>query len=222
MGALDGDKFSNTYAFYKSPDLKWKGVNIEVDPISYEKLVINRKDDITNIHAAVCSDPQTVHFARGTNSAVGGIWEFATSEYREKWWPGLTIEETVPVQCAPLQVLLNHELGFGNHFFDFWSLDVEGAELSVLQGINFDKVGFGIILVESHEGELLQMDEKIEELLDEKGYRKINDREKFCTAKRGFGRDNWFINKFFERIYVGSDGTKDRKERWQWLNNIGT
>ena len=118
MGALDGDKFSNTYAFYKSPDLGWKGVNIEANPVSYEQLVINRKKDIANVHAAVCSDPQTVHFASGKNSALGGIWEFATPEYRKNWWPGLTIEETLPVQCTPLQVVLDQALGSrGHHFF---------------------------------------------------------------------------------------------------------
>lgn len=214
MGALDGNRFSNTYAFYNSPDLRWKGVNVEVDPISYERLVINRKDDIANVNAAVCSESQTIHFARGKHSAVGGIWEFATPEYRDRWWAGMTLEDTVPVMCAPLSVILDQELGKGHHYFDFWSLDVDSA-LSVLEGTDFDRVGFGIIIVEKHPGELSVMDEKIEELLNTKGYARIGNEEKLCDTINN--RDYWFMNQDFERIYAGSMGAKHRKERWQWL-----
>ena len=35
--------------------------------------------------------------------------------------------------------------------FDFLSLDVEGAELSVLESINYDRVQFGIVFVEADE-----------------------------------------------------------------------
>jgi FkbM family methyltransferase len=209
MGALDGDRFSNTHAFYSSPDLGWKGVNVEVDPESYARLVINRKNDIANVHAAVCDDTRTIHFAMGTSKAVGGIWEFATEDYREKWWPGVTLERTVPVQCAPLNVILDQALGTGHHYFDFWSLDVEGAELSVLRGTDFEKLGFGIIIVESHgDTPLADMDDEIIEFLNERGYDLITDRDTHCTAdnmleNRGFKRDNWFINRDFKKIYAG-------------------
>jgi FkbM family methyltransferase len=219
MGALDGDRFSNTHAFYSSPDLGWKGVNVEVDPDNYAKLAINRKNDIANVHAAVCSDLQTIHFAPGKTGAVGGIWEFTTPDYRDKWWQGVTIEDTVPVQCAPLNVILDQVLGPKNHYFDFWSLDVEGAELSVLQGVDFDKVGFGMIVVESHHNTpLAAMDEEIIKLLNENGYRLITDREKHCNqetmlSNKGPGRDNWFINEDFGKIYAAYDADQRRNLR---------
>eukprot|EP00571_Detonula_confervacea_P011293 CAMPEP_0172298882 /NCGR_PEP_ID=MMETSP1058-20130122/1331_1 /TAXON_ID=83371 /ORGANISM="Detonula confervacea, Strain CCMP 353" /LENGTH=223 /DNA_ID=CAMNT_0013008177 /DNA_START=102 /DNA_END=769 /DNA_ORIENTATION=+ len=137
VGALDGDRFSNTFAFYNSPALGWKGVNVEVDPVSYAKLSKNRKNDIANVHAAVCSDPQVIHYAPGKFKAVGGIWEFSSEAQRERWWPGMTLEDTVPVQCTHLQVILDQTLGDGHHYFDFMSLDIEGAELSALQGLDF-------------------------------------------------------------------------------------
>ena len=42
-----------------------------------------------------------------------------------------------PVQCLPLYTLL---LAMGNPTVDFFSLDVEGAEIKVLETIPFDKV----------------------------------------------------------------------------------
>ena len=42
-----------------------------------------------------------------------------------------------PVQCLPVYTLL---LAMGNPTVDFFSLDVEGAELNVLKTIPFDKV----------------------------------------------------------------------------------
>ena len=201
VGALDGDRFSNTYAFYNSQDLGWKGVNVEVDPASYEKLSSNRKNDIANVHAAVCSDPQVIHYAQGKYKAVGGIWEFSSEAQRERWWPDMTLEETVPVQCTHhLQTILDETLGTGNHYFDFMTLDIEGAELSALQGLDFGRVGYGVIIVEKQgRGDYGGgMDLQIEELLSAVGYDRVDDKKKTC----GF-RDNWYINRDFGRIYRG-------------------
>ena len=39
----------------------------------------------------------------------------------------------------------------GGTFFDSFSLDVEGAELSVVESIDFGRVGFGVIFLEADE-----------------------------------------------------------------------
>lgn len=198
VGALDGDKYSNTFAFYNSPDLGWNGINVEVDPVSYSKLVKNRKNDLANVHAAVCSDPQIIHYATGKFKTVGGIWEFSSKEQRERWWPGVTLKDTEPVQCTHLQSIVDESLGHSNHYFDFLTLDIEGAELSGLQGLDFSKVGFGVLVIESQgRGQYGQgMDMAIEELLNSVGYDRVQDRAKTCGH-----RDNWYVNRNFDRIY---------------------
>ena len=60
-----------------------------------------------------------------------------------RWPGGMTLEETVPMQCTHLQTILNQTLGTGNDYFDFMTLDTEGAELSALQGLDFG-VGYGV------------------------------------------------------------------------------
>ena len=75
-------------------------------------------------------------------------------------------------------------------YFDFFSLDVEGGELAVLKGIDFEKLGFGVIVVECH-GTMPAQDFAICDLLNKAGY-------------IIFGRDKmncWFRNSQFEIIY---------------------
>ena len=215
VGALDGDRYSNTFAFYNSPKLNWKGINIEVDPLSYEKLSVNRKNDIANVHAATCSDPGIMHFF-GRNRPKGGIWEFSTPEQRKRWWgPYVTLQDTTPVQCTHLQVILDQTVGSGsNHYFDMMSVDIEGAELSALQSIDFNRVGFGVIIVgkQGRDEIGIGIDSDIEKLLLSVGYEKVVDKKKTC----GSVRNNWFVNKDFDRIYAeyknGSGSTSDGKE----------
>eukprot|EP00579_Thalassiosira_antarctica_P002619 CAMPEP_0201875086 /NCGR_PEP_ID=MMETSP0902-20130614/7149_1 /ASSEMBLY_ACC=CAM_ASM_000551 /TAXON_ID=420261 /ORGANISM="Thalassiosira antarctica, Strain CCMP982" /LENGTH=249 /DNA_ID=CAMNT_0048402059 /DNA_START=133 /DNA_END=879 /DNA_ORIENTATION=- len=177
IGALDGIQSSNTYAFYKV--LGWKGVNIEIDPDNYEQLALNRHDDIANVQAAVCSESQRVHYAIGEDKAVGGIWEFSSEAHRERWWPGMTLYDTIPLKCTTLQSILD-KIGIGKHFFDLATFDLEGAELSALLGIDFDKISFGVIIIEKNgDGDINQ---QTEDLLRSKGYI-VTHAEKKCSNR---------------------------------------
>ena len=73
MGGLDGVFFSNSYVFNKA--LQWKGVLIELAKDSYDKMVQNRPNEVANINAGVCAEPQTLHYVSG-KGPVAGIWEF--------------------------------------------------------------------------------------------------------------------------------------------------
>jgi len=196
IGALDGIQYSSTYAFYKV--LGWKGVNIEIDPDNYEKLSKNRRDDIANVHTAVCSETQKVHYAFGTdNKAIGGIWEHASEEHREKWWPGITLYNTIPMKCTPLQPILDQTVavtGSRKYFFDLAVVDIVGAEYTALIGLDFDRISFGIIMVKKNEGNAIN--QQLVELLRTKGYYS----ELFPPS--GCGETNaWFINEDFGGIY---------------------
>ena len=131
---------SISYAFYASSQLNWRGVNVELDPDNYHKLTMNRRNDISNIHAAVCSDSQTVHYALAKDKSSGGIWEFTTETYRNHFWPNMTMFQAIPMQCTPMQRILDHSVKCDNMHFDFMSINVNGAEYSSLLGLNFEKV----------------------------------------------------------------------------------
>lgn len=189
MGALDGVKFSNTYAFYKSA-LNWRGVMVELIPDNYEKLIQNRPDEFANIHGAVCSEPTTLHYYPGNNNAVGGILEFASESHKHRWFDDIDIEDTTPISCTPLQNILDvvYDIQNDKIYFDFFSLDIEGAEMSALNGIDWERTGFGILIVEKN-------DPDVEPFLKNKGYNLVH--LPGCSERR----NNFYINPQFDAIY---------------------
>ena len=86
---------------------------------------------------------------------------------------------------------MHEHLGYSDkHYFDIFSLDIEGAEIEALRSIDFDRVGFGVLVVEN------DLDNKrkhwaVRTLLESKGY---------WFLERPDGND-WFINRSFHSIY---------------------
>lgn len=183
MGALDGVRFSNSHWF--SHVANWTGVLIEANPHSFELLKQNRPKDIL-VHSAVCSSDQHVHYIHGSERAVGGIWEFMAPSFRELWHPNIDVLQLPSVRCRPLHDILSESQ---IHYFDFFSLDVEGAELDVLKTLG-SRVRFGVIFVEA-DGLNPQKDLAVRQLLQHQGY----------TFDMHQNRSNWFVNADFWKIY---------------------
>lgn len=192
IGGLDGVKFSNSYFFNKAPGMNWKGVLVELGPKNFAELQRNRPNEIATVHAAVCDEARTVHFVEIENEPeVSGVWEFASKSFRDdhRWWKDLKLEDMTPISCSPLKDILSSHVG-ETYYFDFFSLDIEGGELAALQSLDFEKVGFGIILVECDgHNELKNL--ALRALLEDNGYRHLMDRDRSC----------WFYNHDFASIY---------------------
>jgi len=186
MGAVDGLMYSNSYVFNKV--FNWRGVLIELSPDEFAKLEQNRPNEIARVNAAVCADEGVMHYNNGLG-AVNGIWEFTTEEYRSKFWNNVTIDELQQIRCTTMRKILADNVG-DNFFFDFYSLDVEGAELMVLNSIDFSKVGFGVLFLES----LWNSKETNAEIIK---LMRINGYDLHFST----GREMWFINKHFDTIY---------------------
>ena len=210
IGALDGVRYSNSFAFHMYPGLQWKGINVELVPRNYEQLVKNRPNDLANVHAAVCDYPQQLHFAdTKTSNATNGIWEYSNEAFRERYWKNIQFDDTTPINCVPTQIILDKVLlAYGDNdkdiiYFDFFSLDIEGGELAALKGIDFDRVGFGIIIVERNTADS-ESNREIKRLLEERGYDRYEDitSRQDCNTP-GYPRNYWYINRDFEAIYEG-------------------
>jgi FkbM family methyltransferase len=188
MGGLDGELFSNTFVFNRA--LQWQGLLVEASPSNYQKLVQNRPNELATVHAAVCDKRRMVHYYdHPTRLAVRGIWEFAPESFRQRWWKNVTIEQTTPVECSPLRDILEQHVP-NQHYFDFFSLDIEGAEFLALQSLDFDQVGFGIILIEADKHNQLK-NLAVSTFMESKGYRFMDS----------YARSYWFVNKEFGTIY---------------------
>ena len=195
VGSLDGITYSNSHAFHKG--LKgWKGVLIELIGSNFSKMVTNRPDEIALIHAGVCNSAsgKKMHYYNSRNNgAVAGVYEFAMPSFRERWWQGVAEKHldhhlVHEFECARLDELLWKNAP-QVAFYDFFSLDVVGGELSVLQTIDFDRVGFGIILVAADEHDARSREMK--KLLASKGYKLWFEDE----------HDYWFAHEEFDDIY---------------------
>jgi len=136
LGAFDGNTESNTRFFGEC--LGWKGLLIEGNPTKYDMLVRNRPNAHKMCFAPSCNETgSTVTFSTAvfTNAGLKGF----AKAYDEK------DNLQVNVSCGPLTPVLEHV--FGNHV-NFFSLDVEGAEMLVLNTIDFDKVQIDVLMIE--------------------------------------------------------------------------
>lgn len=177
VGAHDGIRTSNTYAL--ETQLEWVGFCIEANPELARICHQNRPRSVT-VQAAVWSEPKKVVFelpGSGNDflSRIGGIEHNANyfaNDFRDV--------KTIAMMAMPISQIL----GDGKHSFDYFSLDVEGAELEALKGIDWENTSFGFIALEfGHRQDFLK---EIVQYLDTKGYdlHRINDFDADFTPRQ--------------------------------------
>jgi FkbM family methyltransferase len=186
IGGLDGITISNSYLYNKG--LNWTGILVEASPVNYAKLIKNRQNEIATVHAGVCEKEADLHWVEA-DGAVGGFLEFAAPSFQQQWWSEEKIRNAKVVQCKTLERILLDTVG-ERFYFDFFTLDVEGAEYAILQSINFDLVGFGAIVVEADEHNQMK-NMAIRTMLESNGYT-------YLETKR---RSSWFVHNDFGIIY---------------------
>jgi FkbM family methyltransferase len=144
IGAVDGMTFSNTAALEKC--LSWRGILIEAS--AKAKLIPKYRSSETNVilNSAVCKhDGGKVAFTADAG-ITSGRPEFMSDAHRSAFHKGSIA--TIEVPCAPLSsIFKQHSIVH----IDFWSLDVEGGELSVLETVDFAAVEISVILFENAE-----------------------------------------------------------------------
>jgi FkbM family methyltransferase len=176
MGSMDGRTYSNNYFFEKQ--LGWRSVNIEPSRISFPQLVKNRPHAI-NLNIAGCLEERELLFReRKEDLAVSRLASLSEGE------PG----ETYSVRCGPISRYLRL---VGVERVELFFLDVEGAELTVLQSINFTSLPIHYMVVEFQE--LYNLNDsfsKIRNLLSGEGFTLI--------GKFGWDDKNeLFVNEHF-------------------------
>jgi FkbM family methyltransferase len=142
-GSCDGIFQSNTY--YLETELGWTGLLIEPNPLYAQECVHNRPRSKVYQCALDSFDHKektTILYDVAPKGAMGtigggGIWSNDKVPYA-------IVHNNIPVRT--LNSILDDEMP---NFIDFLSLDVEGYELNVLKGIDFNRYKPKIIVVES-------------------------------------------------------------------------
>ncbi|XP_052792087.1 uncharacterized protein LOC128226241 [Mya arenaria] len=173
-GAFDGEKFSNT--LYLEIMRNWEGVLVEPNPYIFKDLVSKgRKSYMLN---ACLGNDTKLEFLLGNwltsahkvlndehKDRIDSITLYNEENYkslRQKQHDG----ENVTVFCYSLFEILN---SVGRSHVDFFSLDVEGAELYILQSLDWDKLTIDVFAVETYYNR-----EKIMDFLIKKGYKWVH------------------------------------------------
>jgi FkbM family methyltransferase len=138
---LDGN---NTYLLYKKKN--WRGINVDVNPLSIELFKKARKSDL-NINTAVSSKKGfvTLYFRRKINMLNTLSKKIAKIHFRNGF-------QEKKIESNTLNNILKQS-EYKNKKIDFFNLDVEGHELDILKSLNFKRYQPTLICVEIHNHE---------------------------------------------------------------------
>lgn len=136
MGALDGLKMSNSLLFEQC--LGWDGLLIEANPKNFIDLTKNRPC-ASRVWAAMCPRHHQSHTfvsnREGTSKIVSN--DIFVPSYKAQMVPCRTLAS----------IFSDHEV----KHIDFFSLDIEGAELYAVQSIDFSRVSISVMIIETNE-----------------------------------------------------------------------
>ena len=170
LGANDGIKQSNTFYFEKN--LNWRGILVEPIKIKYLKCLKHRSsknyfynnacvgfnfknERIKMIYSDLMSSIDDKNIITKVNSkehALEGRKYLLQNEKIEEFWVNTKTLNDIFIEVNSPKLI------------DFLSLDVEGSEMEVLNGIDFTVYNFKFILVESRD------DDEIIKYLHNKNY----------------------------------------------------
>ena len=110
--------------------LNWTGVLIEADQTSFGKLLSRRRKSYA-LPVCLSLEPYP------TKVTFKVVWALGSIQEKEKQSKDVVKGEKISLQCFPLYSIL---LAIGRTRVDFFSLDVEGHELRILNTIPWHKV----------------------------------------------------------------------------------
>jgi FkbM family methyltransferase len=169
IGAHDGITGSNSFFFEK--ELDWTGICIEPITDRYNDLVKNRKCITENccVYSRNCEVDFCEH--KGYTEMLSGIRDTYDPRHVKRY----TIEQHIMGGSTKIVKKAAYTLSYlldkhNMHKIDFLSIDVEGAELDILKGIDFDKNKIRVIDVEDNYADTFW---KIDEFLRSKGFKQL-------------------------------------------------
>lgn len=182
-GASDGIRSSNTYLLETA--FQWKGICIEPNREYYAALVQNRR--CICLECCLYDRESDVEFLEGAEQLGGILSEYhprhlryAESEFpaarRVDGGPAVVVKSARTIRsvlrdCAAPPVI------------DYWSLDTEGSELTILKSFPFGEYSFRVLTVEHN---WLPVRDAIKDFLETRGYERIKALEvDDCYVKRG-------------------------------------
>jgi len=161
VGCYHPTQINNTYLLYKR---NWRGINIDTSKFSIDLFNFLRPDDI-NFHCAISNKNEKINLYYQKDFSQLSSTDKSTAKYFIK---GNLKKKKV--NAFKLDTILA-KTKYKNKKIDFLDIDVEGADLKVLQGLNFIKYNPRLICIEIHDKRVKKSD--VYHFLKKKKYRLI-------------------------------------------------
>jgi FkbM family methyltransferase len=150
IGSYDGICINNTLYFEKYNN--WTGINVEPIKSIYDKLIINRPNNI-NINCAVCNTDGTANFIHtdGYTEMLSGLVDTYNARHLNRLEMENTqhnlISNTIVINTKKIETICSE---YNVKHINYLSIDVEGAEFDVIKSINFEKIFIDVIGFENN------------------------------------------------------------------------
>jgi FkbM family methyltransferase len=169
-GASDGISASNTYLLEAS--FGWNGICVEPNATFFAKLVETRRAQCVN--CCLYHREGMVRFVESARTLGGILTEYHPSLLRDATFAfRLPVDEsghppTVQRKARTVRSVLRQFRA--PPVIDYWSLDTEGSELTILRSFPFDEYSFRVLTVEHNR---LPIRESIKDFLESRGYLRL-------------------------------------------------
>ncbi|KAH3876711.1 hypothetical protein DPMN_000560 [Dreissena polymorpha] len=177
LGGYNGETSSNTLFFEKYRG--WSGILIEADPTSYGVMVTkDRKCFMLN--SCVSNKYRAMDFTIADQLTSSNV--SMTKEHRQRI-SNVQSMAVITVQCHSFQDIM---ASLGRDHVDYFSLDVEGGEIQILESIDWSKITIDVFSIET-----FQFRNEILAVMRSKGYETIGK----------FYYDDFFVKRFVHYLY---------------------
>lgn len=163
VGGFDGESFSNT--LYLERELHWDGILIEAIPPLYKRLKSkHRKCFILN--SCISDTVQVQNFVHAGALSSSDIAMTDKHKNRIQNEHAQLVPQKYRIYCKSFLRILD---ATGTRKIDFFSLDVEGGELIILNSIDFTNLDIELFTIETD-----QHRDEIIKFMESKGYTRIH------------------------------------------------
>jgi hypothetical protein len=163
LGGLDGTAETHSQSLIFE-QFGWRRVLIDGNPLYREGL--SKQLQSFAVNAAICKDRSIVHYVINPKAQMtSGVAEFMPPSHMKQYFrhlyhhkqmhnntfDGITwaTKNVYPVHCLPIgDILMKAKITRVNFFI----LDVEGAEISILESFDFDKYQVDVFVIELNMG----------------------------------------------------------------------
>ncbi|HEX3053271.1 MAG TPA: FkbM family methyltransferase [Aggregatilineaceae bacterium] len=143
VGALDGTRFSNTYSFEREG---WTGICVEAHP-DYIPLIKRNRPNSICVWAAAGDHDGEITFYTNSRGSLSTLDPSMEGFFRQNYGRYFTGFKPVQVPIKTLNTILSE--ANAPSAIDIVSIDVEGAEMLVLQGFDLTHYSPRVLVIEA-------------------------------------------------------------------------